>query len=218
MKSQHTQSGRGSTAQTISQILFLILFGALTFLGRIQLWFGIFLIAGMGVSLIWGRLYCRDVCPMGTAMRLESWIYGKLGIKRLATPSWMRHWIWNVLFLLAFGAAMLLTKRAGTPFPMLPALLGLSVVVSLVFEEGLFHRRICPFGTILSVTSRISRRGMKIDSSSCIGCGACERVCTTSCITRESDESKIRVIAAQDCIVCKRCEAVCPVDAITYRT
>ena len=49
----------------------------------------------------------------------------------------------------------------------------------------------------------------QIDSS-CIGCGACEAECPTSCIVNEG----VFKINESDCIDCGACVGACPVDAI----
>ncbi len=202
--------------RTISQIIFLLLFGVLVYFGRIQLWFGVFLLVGVFGSFIWGRVYCSSVCPMGTLMRVESWILHKIGLKRFFTPKWFTSTVWNILFFVLFIGSMVITRKRGISFPILPAMLGLSLIVSLFFEEALWHRRICPFGTILSVTSRMAHHGMRVEGEHCIGCGACERICTMHCIETSSIDDSKRIIIDHDCIGCRKCEEVCPTQAISY--
>jgi ferredoxin-type protein NapH len=117
--------------------------------------------------------------------------------------------------ILLFGSMFLLQMR-GVKLPFLPYLVVLSVVVSLFFQEVLWHRRICPFGTILSVTSRLALRGMRNDLESCINCGACEQVCPTDCIAVSAVNQGKRAIMQNECVGCYACEQVCPVYAAGY--
>ncbi len=203
--------------KTVSQIVFLILFVVLTMKGKIQLWFGLFIVTGLLGSMVFGRIYCSGVCPMGTLMRAQSWIYRKLHIKRFRTPSWMKNTAVRVVFLLLSFGTMFVMQLKGIKFPFLPAYVGLSLLVSLFFEEALWHHWLCPFGTMLSVTSRPSSRGMYVTGEACIGCGACERVCTTHCIDIADEESRNRVINKSECVGCRNCENICPTGAIKYQ-
>ncbi len=50
----------------------------------------------------------------------------------------------------------------------------------------------------------------KINSDSCIGCGACVGACPVEAISLEGDKA---VIDADKCIECGACAGVCPTDA-----
>lgn len=180
---------------------------------KLQAWFLVFA-AGVAVSFFAGRFFCGWICPMGTLFRPIGWIYKKLGIKRLKTPKFMeKSWV-RFLFLIAFIALMVATRVLRIKVNILLYLIGFSVVLTLFFTEDLWHRRLCPFGTILSVTSRLSRRGMKIDRDACIACGKCQRVCPSVSILTAED--KKRVNRANECLLCYNCVDVCPTDACAY--
>jgi ferredoxin len=48
----------------------------------------------------------------------------------------------------------------------------------------------------------------RINKSTCVGCGACERVCIIGCITQEKD--KKRLINESACVDCGACQVACP--------
>ena len=52
----------------------------------------------------------------------------------------------------------------------------------------------------------------KINSSTCVNCGACEPVCPVQAISEKADK---RVIATDKCIDCGACAGTCPVTAIS---
>lgn len=75
-----------------------------------------------------------------------------------------------------------------------------------------FCQFVCPFGLISWLVERLSLARVRIDTSRCNGCGACERACP-------SDAAKNNLAGkrfAADCYSCGRCLNVCPQDAITY--
>jgi polyferredoxin len=204
---------RSSSRSTIFELLFLALFVFMTITGRIQLWFAVFALFGLAASVFFGRIYCHAVCPMGTFLRFESRVFKKLGIRRLSTPSFMKHRIFRYLMLGAFVLLVAGMRHAGITLPLLPVMLGLSVAVSLVFEELLWHRTICPFGTLLTLSSTPAKKGFMIDESACIDCGLCEKSCPVEAISHEEDA---RRIDARECIGCLACMQACPADAVSY--
>ncbi|NLO91334.1 MAG: 4Fe-4S binding protein [Elusimicrobia bacterium] len=52
----------------------------------------------------------------------------------------------------------------------------------------------------------------KIDSGTCINCGACEPVCPVTAISEKDGK---RVIDAGTCVDCGACAGTCPVSAIS---
>lgn len=196
------------------QVAFFALFIILILKGRLQLWFAIFA-AGVVLSPLLGRLYCGWACPMHTVFRPISWFYKKTGIKRIKTPTFLKHRAVRFIPLVAFVAVMVLTKRMGMPLPVLAILTVLSVIISLFFEEALWHNVLCPFGTILSVTAIPAIKTYIIEESSCINCGKCQKVCPVHAI--DSLKSGKRFIRKTDCISCGNCPPACPTGSISYR-
>ncbi len=201
--------------RVVFQVAFLALFIALAALGRVQLWLPVFLL-GLVASLFLGRLYCGWACPMGTLFRpvnrLKSW----LRLPRLRPPRFLQARGVRWVFVVALIGAMVISRRMGVELDLLVWVTAAAVVITLFFHESFWHTRICPYGTLLSVTTRAARRTMRIDEEDCKPCGKCRRVCPTHTIAT-LDSEKRRVLPAE-CLVCFNCAEVCPQDVIRYRT
>ena len=199
----------------VSQVAFLALFATLAALGRVQLWLPVFLL-GLVASLVLGRLYCGWACPMGTlfrpANRLTSW----LRLPRLRPPRFLQARGVRWVFVAALIGAMVISRQMGVELNLLLWVTAAAVVVTLFVHESFWHTRICPYGTLLSVTTRAARRTMRIDEERCKPCGKCRRVCPTHTIAT-LDTKKRRVLPAE-CLLCFNCAEVCPQDVIRYRT
>lgn len=199
--------------QLFLQLGFLALFVFLVISGRVQLWMGVFA-ASILAALLLGRVYCGWICPINTVMRGIGRIKKKLHIKSAEIPAWLtRPWV-RILALGLFIAAFIFTMASGKKLPVLPALFAIGVILTLFSPEALWHRYLCPYGTILSIPARKSKHTMVIDSDLCNGCGMCNRVCPAKAV--EKDERHYKILKA-DCIVCTECSEVCKQGAVRYR-
>jgi len=198
----------------ISEILFLGVFSIFLYVHSVQKWMVIF---GTGVilSLIFSRFYCGWICQMNTIFRPINWLYGKLGIKRLKTPGFMKHKVMKYSFLILIVAAMVLTMKFKIKVNLILYVTITSIALTLIFEESFWHTNICPYGTILSLSSRPAKLSVKIDEEKCIACGLCQKVCPAEAIV--TLDNKKRQITTNICLTCFKCQEVCPSDAIAYR-
>jgi polyferredoxin len=198
--------------RTIINIAALGLFVFLAIQQQIQLWFVIFL-AGVVISFLLGRWYCGWVCPMYVLFRPINWLYEKLGIKRFAKPSFLTRPLIRYIIVAVFLGFLVFQRMRGMQVPVLLFITGIAVIITLFFEEELWHAHLCPFGTILSLTSRTAPLKMNIDSTQCTHCGVCTAVCPTDAVqlvetTEEIDKHR--------CLTCFDCKRACPQGAITY--
>lgn len=198
--------------QIAIQVVFLVLFAFLVVSQRIQLWMGIFL-ASVILSIFFGRFYCGYICPINTLIKSITYIKKKLKIKNVKYPSFMQSNVTRYIVLIAFIGVFVFSARTGKKLPVLPVLVALGVFLSTIFHEELWHRYLCPYGTILSISSKKARKTMKIDSSKCNNCGVCMRVCPAKAVFKDSTS---RRISGNDCLVCHECERNCKQGAISY--
>ena len=196
--------------RTAVQILALGLFLFLLIQNKLTLWVILFGAAAL-LSVIFGRFYCSWICPMNSSFRVIQAIYGKLGLKRFKTPGFFKNPVTRGLILVLFVGAMIIMKKNQIPVNMLLYITLASLLITLFFEEAFWHRRLCPFGTILSLTSRKSRYTMKVNEEECIACGKCQKVCPSgSLITLDN---KKRRNMPNECLLCGNCTAACPTGA-----
>jgi len=194
------------------QIITLALFILLLAKGKAQLWMAIF-VASTLLALLFSRFYCGWLCPINTVIRPISWVKKQLKIRRKAMPAWIESDVLRFIVLVLFLATMGFVFKTGKKLPVLPALLGLGVLISIFFDEALWHRHLCPYGTILSVPGRFSKKSMVIDEALCNNCTRCARVCPSAAIVKEEKHQ----ITKRECLVCHECERVCTKGAIEYR-
>jgi NosR/NirI family nitrous oxide reductase transcriptional regulator len=151
----------------------------------------IFFIIPVGFTLYFGRTFCAGVCPLGAiqdlfALRpvslkpstrsllgLIPFLYLGLAILFAATGSdfiicrydpfvgFFRH---NATYLMfAIGGVLLLTG---------------------IFIARPYCRFFCPYGIILNLVSRVSRRHLTIPNGSCINCKLCDNACPFDAIDK----------------------------------
>jgi len=198
--------------QLIIQLTFLALFLFLVGTGRIQLWMGLFLL-GVVLALLLSRIYCGWICPINTVMNGVTWVKKKLGLKGHKTlQALTRPWIRYLVFAL-FVATFITSMVTGRQIPVLPALFAIGVILTFFFPEQLWHRYLCPYGTILSLPATTARYTMVIDQEKCTSCAICKKVCPADAV---EVNDKHYTINKKECLVCLDCSANCKKGAISY--
>lgn len=200
--------------RNITQSIFLILFSFLAFKGRVQLWLIIFGV-GLLISLIWGRFYCGWICPINTVLRVKKYIYNKLNIEEFKTPKYLKNSYIRWIILTLFVLTMLISRRLEIEINLLLYILILAFIISLFFDEELWHKYLCPYGALLYLTDKANDKKLEIDSQLCKKCGFCAENCPNNIIKITDD---IQSISKKECLYCFKCQDVCKFDAITYKT
>jgi polyferredoxin len=95
---------------------------------------------------------------------------------------------------------------------------GLLIYTAVILVIGwwiprIFCRFVCPYGVMLGVVSLVSFRQRTIDSSSCVYCGRCEKVCPVQAITIDR-KSKTINLSSYHCVQCNECTDACSLDAV----
>lgn len=200
-------------SRLLFQVLFLVLFATLLSMGRIQLWFIVFA-TGILMSTVVGRVYCGWICPMNTVMRWITAFKGKYKIKSFSTPKSLESpWVRGVVLAL-FLCTFLLVKITGIKLPVLPAIFSIAILLTLLFPEELWHRYLCPYGTILTVPASVAKKSIKINRLQCNNCGACTRVCPTRSAEKWIESHRIE---KKECLSCGTCIEKCRKTAIVFK-
>lgn len=204
---------KNKALQTITQLMFLILFFALIPMGKIQLWMGLF-VMGIIASAWFSRIYCGWICPINTVMNFVTWLKNKLYIKNITVPLFLEKPSIRFIVLAAFLATFSASVISGVKLPVLPVVFTLGVITTFFYPPDLWHHKLCPFGTILSLPARLSRHYMRINPSKCVNCGICYQICPAKSVKRLVDSHQI---IKNECLVCMKCSRKCPENVITYQ-
>lgn len=196
------------------QVFFLLIFAGMMISGRLPVWMLIF--AGSFVAaFFFSRFYCGWICPINTLTEVVNRFYKKRGIKRKPVPQWVKSPIIRFTILAAFIAMIVLTLRTGIRLPVLPALLALGVILTLVYVPALWHRYLCPYGTLLSLPGSVARNRFMVITNDCTGCGLCQKVCPAEAVDISS-APKNATIYPSKCLACTICAQACPTNTIVY--
>lgn len=84
------------------------------------------------------------------------------------------------------------------------------LVLLTLLKGRIFCNTVCPAGTILAAIAARSGKRLFIDSSKCVKCRKCEKICNASCI----NIGEKPVIDFANCFMCMECAGACPVGAI----
>ena len=176
------------------------------------------------LTLVFGRVFCSFLCPLGA---IQEWIRAlgrKIGINNdLELPVWLdkyarylKYIILAIIIYFSYKAGDLVF-RAYDPFNALMhlgeefdakiagySILGILLVVSL-FSKNIWCRYFCPLGAIMGIIRKISPFKIKRNETSCIGCGKCDKVCPAGL-----NISNIKEVNSADCISCLGCVKNCP--------
>jgi NosR/NirI family nitrous oxide reductase transcriptional regulator len=155
----------------------------------------IFFAAPLIFALLFGRVFCSAVCPLGA-------IQEAVAIKPVKVPPAVEKvlsifpyiYLGLAVLSVAMGAGFLICQydpfvgffRMGASFSML--IFGGLMLVLGVFVARPYCRFLCPYGVLLNWCSRLSRRHAVITPSECITCDLCTDSCPYNAITEPSSE------------------------------
>lgn len=174
--------------------------------------------------MLFGRLYCSVVCPLGIAQDVARFPLGFLRVKGLKIVAWVRY---AVLALFVAGAVFGFTGLIA-PYGIFGRFLSSAVmrlgdppVVVVVWAAGLFAfivlmtafrarwwcNQVCPVGTFLGLFSRFAVFRARIDGVKCVKCGLCAKACDKGAIQVQGDRSVS--IDHSMCVACLDCVGSC---------
>ncbi|NQT39950.1 MAG: 4Fe-4S binding protein [Planctomycetes bacterium] len=146
-------------------------------------------------ALFFGRTFCAAVCPLGAIQEL-------VAVRPVQIPRWLEHTL-GLLAYVYLGAAVALAATGTAlvicrydPFVAFFRLSG--SVEMLIFGAGFlllgvfigrpYCRFLCPYGALLGLASKVSRRHVTIPPDECIKCRMCEDACPYGAIVQPTVE------------------------------
>ncbi|MBR1648105.1 MAG: 4Fe-4S binding protein [Alphaproteobacteria bacterium] len=174
------------------------------------------------VTVLFGRVYCSTLCPLGLYQELLTIAFKPFYKKRkqhLAKHYAAAYFLAAVLFgTLAGGTAFLLRyidpySIAGNALSLAPFGLGFvgCLAVLVFFKKRFFCTNICPVGAALGVISRFSPAKIRIDETKCKTCGLCAKACPCGAI-----DFKNHTVDNETCVKCFKCLSYCRHKALYY--
>lgn len=184
-------------------------------------------VLGIVSCLIFPRVFCGWVCPVGLLFEFFAWIGKKIGISAKPVPDWlnekMRFFAFGILvFVIVFSfAKRYLTCQIGCPFfwcfavgsvPLsLINILSLAVILILAFYmERSFCRYVCGYGAILQIFAPFSLFRIYRNIELCPSCKQCN-VCPMGI-----DVMNKEFVRSAHCISCDKCIDKCPKGALSW--
>ena len=173
-----------------------------------------YVVAKIFGPLLFGRGWCGYAC--WTAMILDLLPY-----KQPAKPRKKIGYIRYIVFALSlvFVGSLFIFKVQNIEKIMLWSFiignaLYYMIGISLAFafkDNRAFCKYICPITVFLKPASYFSLLRVKNDTTKCVSCGKCEKVCPMN--VEVADNSRKRVNATE-CILCCKCVDVCPMKSL----
>jgi NosR/NirI family nitrous oxide reductase transcriptional regulator len=157
----------------------------------------LFFIIPLAFALLFGRVFCASVCPMGAIQDLT-------GFRQIRVPKWLN----SILSALPFGYLGLAVLFSATesdfiicrydPFvgmfrldaPYTMVIFGSLLLVTGIFVNRPYCRYLCPHGVLQRIFSSFSLKHLKISPDECRSCRLCESGCPYDAILQSDPVDK----------------------------
>jgi ferredoxin len=142
-------------------------------------------------TLFFGRTFCAGICPLGAIQDIFT-------IKPISLKSWVNSLL-GIFPYIYLGLAVLYAATATDfvicrydPFigifrfngTFMMYLIGGLFIITSVFIARPYCRFFCPYGVLLNLFSRVSKKHMTITPAECIQCPLCEHSCPFDAIEK----------------------------------
>ncbi|MBN1107516.1 MAG: 4Fe-4S binding protein [Bacteroidales bacterium] len=144
----------------------------------------LFFIIPLVFALLFGRVFCAGVCPLGAIQELTGFSPVKLprAVESVMAAIPFIYLALTVLFA-ATGSQFIICRydpfvgifRLDAPFTMI--VFGILLLLAGIFINRPYCRYLCPYGVLLNLFSRFSWRHLSITPAECTECRLCEDSC-----------------------------------------
>lgn len=182
-----------------------------------SLFAAVLLAALLIISLLFGRMYCSMLCPLGLYQEFLMLLFRRRVPVQKNRP--YKYFLAAVVFGALIGGTAFLVKLID-PYTLFGsaasgAWLGLGVLLALAvlvwFRGRLFCSNICPVGVVLGLISKHALKQIYIEKDKCVSCGLCAAKCPTGSI-----DFKNKTVDNETCIKCFKCLGGCRRGGIHY--
>ncbi len=181
----------------------------------------------IALTLVFGRVFCGWICPLGTLGEWTSRLGTRLGIRKRELPKkadgilrWLKYLVLVIIIAATWKAGTLVWRgydpwvawmhlsagweeMTGSPwsyFSLFVLVIGLSL-----FIERFWCRYLCPLGAFLAPIQKISLFKVRRSEEECVRCNRCGPACPV-----RLDPEKKEVEDSAECLACGRCVEACP--------
>lgn len=140
-------------------------------------------------ALLFGRVFCAGVCPMGALQELVNVKSGRIS-RPVAMVLGLLPWLYLIMTLLyaVTRSRFLICQfdpfigifRLGGDVELL--IFGIVLLIISVFTGRPFCRFLCPYGALLSIFSSVSLNKIEITKKKCVNCDLCHNSCPVDAI------------------------------------
>lgn len=169
------------------------------------------------ITLLFGRIYCSTLCPLGLYQEFLTLIFRRK--QKTQKSRAYKYFLAALVFGVIFGGTALFARFAD-PYTLSGAAVSgavaglvfiLLLTVLVWFKGRLFCGNICPVGAVLGLISRFSVFKIRLDKTACVSCGLCASKCPTGSI-----DFKNKTVNNETCIKCLRCLTACRRSGLRY--
>ena len=182
----------------------------------------VLLIVVILLTLLFGRIYCSTLCPLGLYQELLMLLFKPFYKGHVLQPSKhypLAYFLMAVSFGTLFGGTVVLLRvldpysLAGNAMSLAYFGLGFITVLTLLvfFKKRFFCTNICPVGAFLGLISRFSFMKICINKDKCSKCTLCVKSCPCGSIDLTN-----HTVLNETCVKCFRCLNKCSHNALYY--
>ncbi len=177
------------------------------------------------ITLLFKRVFCSHICPMGTVLE---WIgnFGRkfvIGSRRIPPKAdkalkWLKYPLLILIIALTVKFGELIFRNFDPYYVLFTAgkgheitAIGIWVTLGILVAGALiplsFCKYLCPMAACLAPFGRLGLVRVSRDEDKCTQCGACDKACEWGIPV-----SQVKAVVSAECSNCQECIRKCPVE------